>query len=483
MPDTAVLIAVFDGLRRDHVTPERMPRLAAFVEAGSSVPRSRSVFPSATRVNASAFSTGGPAAINGLVANKFFDPAIFPDRLVDTSSRSDVDAAVAGSGMPFLNATSLGEVIGTAGKTMGVWSAASRGTTYLTHPGAERFGHRRLCLHDLDTEGPDTREILARHGALPAAGRPNVARMHYLARIWADVAGRNAEPDVSLVWFNDPDMTYHYKGIGSDEARTALRGVDDAFGMLLDAIAARPDSERFQVITMSDHGQIVARDRIDVAEQFAKVGIRFGGAFGPDVEVAGNLSSVSALRVRDTTALHRVCDFLLDQPWVGAVFARGLGGASGIVPGTFNRDLLMTSHSRAPDVYMIMASDEDTTHAVPGGGPFLSDVPEGGGMHGGLNRHELNNVLALSGSRFRQNFASRLPGGIIDVAPTVLALLGLTPPASMIGRPLVETMADRRFPEVEEIQTIAEIVSNGRPLRLRRHSIGRAIYIGGLEEG
>ena len=481
MPDVAILVAVFDGLRRDHVTPDRMPRLAAFTGAGSDIRRSRSVFPTATRVNASAFSTGAPGAVNGVIANKYFDPAAFPDRLIDTSDRNALEAAMKASGMPFLAARTLGEEIASHGLTMGVWSAASRGTTYLTHPHAERFGHRRLALHDMAADPRSSPEILDRFGPVPPAGRPNSARSLYLARLLVDTFERGAEPDVSVIWFNDPDMTYHYRGLGSEEARESLRAVDEGFGLLLDAIAARPDADRFQVVAMSDHGQIVARNLIDMKGAFGKAGIRYGKAFGDEVEVVGNVSSTSALRVRDTGALYRVAELLLNQPWVGAVFTAGLGGPTGIVPGTLNKDLLNISHSRAPDLYCVMASDEEVSHGVPGGGPYLSDVPEGGGMHGGLNRHEINNVLALGGSRAKKSFVSDIPGGIVDVAPTILALLGKWPAPSMVGRVWSEALLDGGGEEPEVVETVAESWHNGRVVRLTRNTVGRTSYIAGLE--
>lgn len=480
MADAAVLIVVFDGLRRDHITAERMPNLTAFMGCGSDVPRSRSVFPSMTRVNASALATGAPGAINGLVANKFYDPAIFPDRVIDTSSRQDVEEAIERTGRPFLTATSLGDVLGASGRTMAVWSAASPGTTYLTHPNAARFGHRRLCLNDLKADTPEARELTARHGELPPPERPNAKRSRYLESIVVDVLERRAEPDVGLVWFNDPDMTYHYKGIGSDEAREAQKAIDQSFGAILEAVNSRPDRDKFQIIALSDHGQIVAREKIDVKAEFAAGGIRLGKAFGPDVEVVGNLSSVGTLRARDTTALCKLASFLVERPWVGAVFTTGSGGAEGVVPGSFNKDLLMTGHSRAPDLYYVMASDSETTHGALGGGPYRSDVPEGGGMHGGLHLREINNLVALSGSRFKSGYASPLPGGIIDIAPTVLSLLGLQRPPTMIGRVLEETLADGgSLAEAHEL--VAETAANGRASRFVRHRVGRASYIHGLD--
>jgi arylsulfatase A-like enzyme len=47
-------------------------------------------------------------------------------------------------------------------------------------------------------------------------------------------------------------------------------------------------------------------------------------------------------------------------------------------------------------------------------------------------------VLIARGPSFRQRFVSELPSGNVDVAPTVLRLLGVTTEAALDGRPLVE---------------------------------------------
>ncbi len=75
---------------------------------------------------------------------------------------------------------------------------------------------------------------------------------------------------------------------------------------------------------------------------------------------------------------------------------------------------------------------------MPGTAPFdAPDVPEGGGMHGGLHRAELATVLVMQGGPFRRG-ARCAPSGadLTDIAPTVLYLLGVAT-EGMEGRPLL----------------------------------------------
>lgn len=481
------LVVVFDGLRRSHVTAGTMPNLARFVAAGFDVTNSRSVFPSATRVNASAFSTGTVPARNGLVANKFFDPGIFADRVVDTSDRAHLDAGTRAYGGSFLTATTLGEALAQAGRRLGVWSCASPGTTFLLHPRAAEFGHYRLCLRDDETGGsPELAAAIERFGPVPPAGRPNTARVDYVARILLAEIEASRLPDVSVVWFNDPDLTYHYKGIGSPEAMEALAGVDRAFGEICAAVAASPYAERLQIVAMSDHGQIVARRRIDVAAALARAGLRYGDGLGPDIDVAGGLGSSGALRVRDRDPrlVARLAAVLREQDWCGPVFTAGSGGIEGAAPGTLDLSLLLTAHPRMPDLYYVMRADEDAVvDGIEGATDFISDVPEGGGIHGGLARQEMNSLLALGGSLFLPARRSALPGGIIDVAPTMLSLLGIPRPDTMFGRPLVEAIPGRESEAPELRTSAARVEQDGRHMTLRRWHVGRTTYLDGVSVG
>lgn len=474
-----VAIVVFDALRPDHVDATVMPRLAAFLAAGVVVVDSRTVFPSATRVATSAFSTGSVPAVHGLVANRFLDPEAMPERPIDTGSRDDLLAAAQAAGGYYLTAPTMGELIGHAGLEMAVHACGSGGTTWLLHPSAERFGHTRLSLRAGEQGAAgDLAKTVARFGPVPRPARPNAARVAYLARIVVDRIERGPLPDLTVTWFNDPDSTWHYEGLGSSAARAALAAVDQAFGQILDALAASPEADRIQIVAMSDHGQVVARRKIDVKAALARAGLRFAPAFGPDVDYAGSLGSVGAIRVRDgdPRLAARLAAALRDQDWCGLLFSRG-----GAVPGSLDLADVMLDHRRAPDLVYVMSADPtEVIDGVTGATDFDGDVPEGGGMHGGLCRQEIHNLMAFSGSAFRTAARSAVPAGIVDIAPTILKLLGLEAPASMSGRPLVELFADGGdAPEVRS--EVAEVDDGGRVMRLTRWRVMDTAYIARAE--
>ena len=71
---TRVVIFVFDGLQAELVTPELMPRLAAFTTEGVKLERHQPVFPTVTRVNASSIVTGCFPGAHGLPGNRSVIP-------------------------------------------------------------------------------------------------------------------------------------------------------------------------------------------------------------------------------------------------------------------------------------------------------------------------------------------------------------------------------------------------------------------------
>ena len=83
-------------------------------------------------------------------------------------------------------------------------------------------------------------------------------------------------------------------------------------------------------------------------------------------------------------------------------------------------------HARAPDlVYVARCEDAEDRWGLPGRGLATGGPPVGGGMHGGLNRHELATVLMVSAPDGASGVSDARPCGLVDVAPTALELLGL----------------------------------------------------------
>ena len=152
--------------------------------------------------------------------------------------------------------------------------------------------------------------------------------------------------------------------------------------------------------------------------------------------------TVASLYARDAAVQARLVDWLQTQPWCGPIFARAM--ENGALPrGTLPLSDANLDHPRAGDIVLTLHRDD---HAPNGGlaGRCLHDepdIPTGCGMHGGLSSHEINTVLAFSGSQFGNGARVTTPSGIIDILPTVLHGLGLDP-GSVDGRILHEVFQD-----------------------------------------
>ncbi len=92
-----------------------------------------------------------------------------------------------------------------------------------------------------------------------------------------------------------------------------------------------------------------------------------------------------------------------------------------------------------------------TRDGVPGMIPALKTADPVAGTHGTLSKFDLHNTLIASGPDFRSGSIDELPTSNLDVVPTVLHILGITPPWHLDGRVLYEAMMknDAGIPSVE----------------------------------
>jgi arylsulfatase A-like enzyme len=88
--------------------------------------------------------------------------------------------------------------------------------------------------------------------------------------------------------------------------------------------------------------------------------------------------------------------------------------------------------------------------------------------------------MVASGPSFREGAVSATPTGAVDIAPTVLALLGLPAPDRMDGRILHEALAEgREDPPSPEDAIMEATVPGGTPRRLLIHRVGATSYVHG----
>lgn len=442
-----VVIAVFDGLRPDMVVPALMPRLAAFAGQSLWFREARSVFPSMTRVATSSIATGAPPAVHGVVGNAFYFPEVTRDFVFDTSKAEDIRLAEAALGAPLLTAPTFADSLAAHGRTFAVAHAGSAGSAYAINPRAAGNGHWTFSIMgEAFTRTPGAvAEVVGALGPLPARDLPRFAETEYLARVFADHVLGERNPDVALVWFNEPDTSFHYKFIGSETTRQIMRAADAAFGRILDAVRARPDADDIAIIVASDHGQISSRGVTSMKSLLTEAGHPAAKASerrlnGAKVAITGG--NMGEIRVLDGDLERRdaIARWLMTRDEIGMVFTAGADPVHGSVEGSFSTRLVGLDHPRGPDLVYVLRSDTGAdAHGLPGLGLITDgDVPMGGGMHGGLNRHELNTVLILGGAASAGR-AEKLdaPCGIIDIGPTLLDLLGIAPAPTMAGTSLL----------------------------------------------
>src|SRR6516165_6023877 len=131
---TLNIVLVLDGLRPDAITAEETPNLWKLRREGVDFVNSHSVFPTVTRVNATAISTGTTPGRNGMVGNSIYVRAVDPRHAFSNDDHKlllRLDE-VTGGGMVL--AKSLGEILQESGRRLVTVSSRSTGSALLNKP-------------------------------------------------------------------------------------------------------------------------------------------------------------------------------------------------------------------------------------------------------------------------------------------------------------------------------------------------------------
>ncbi len=470
-----VMLAL-DGLRPDMVSPEATPNLARLAAAGTRFAHARSVFPSETRVATPSLITGCRPGGHGMVANTLYDAAAAPERLIRTKLVEDVLAMAQGGESP-LQRPSLGQRLAQVGLSFALVSAGTAGAARLLHPAAERLGQFRWNVEE--TEGATAAAMRDRFGETPPHAVPNLPRLRHAARILLDHVLPELRPDVTLVWLSEPDVSFHWGGLRAPHAREALRAADAIVGQVMDWRGAQPDAADIVLVVLSDHGHVTGRGKLSLAEELRRAGFRAGTGLGPESEIAVAPAAAPGLWFRDPALAPQVAEWLARQPWCGPLLARD----PALLPegAALPLALLGSGHARSADIVVTFAGSEAPDEwGLPGHAPFdAPDVPEGGGMHGGLHRAELATVLVMQGGPVRAGCVSLAPCDLTDIAPSVLHLLGLDH-TGMEGRPLRDAWADPAEPPPT---CDALLLPRGFVLETMRPAEGGRLYPTALRRG
>ncbi|MDA9505268.1 nucleotide pyrophosphatase [Bradyrhizobium sp. CCBAU 11386] len=484
--DLRFLIVAFDGLRADLIGPGLTPNLWRLKAAGVTLASHRTVYPSETRAAFPSLVTGATTARHGMVGNAYVDRSVTPPRYIDSSDAILLRRLDLESGGRLYSALSLGEILAANGRSLGVLSTNTPGTTRLFHHKAEEFGHVRLSGHFREVCTPDDvlAEVEARIGppsAAPPNTEPDTVGQEWITTAFLDIVWPRYRPDVTVLSYGEPDITSHFHGTGAEPTRSIITHCDRQFGRVLDWWEAEGRGAGVQIIAISDHGHITGHTRTSVSMSLRAAGFSPGIAPARDVNVVVVPGQVGALYLADPndTNVASLVATITAAPWCGPVFTRAKDEVRGIAPGSFSNRLVYADHARAPDVTFSFRSDDTIDPFGLVGGTFYDSAhPTGLGLHGGLHPKELAAVGIIAGSVFASDSVSSIPSGICDFAPTILHLLGIRAPPSMSGRILNEVARTGRPPPEPTVrgETFEARLGDYRQV-LRRVAVESTTYV------
>ena len=457
-PGRLVAIFVVDGLRPDSINQADTPTLDRLRSEGVDYRNSHSIFPTSTRVNAAALVTGTYPARHGIVGNSMFVAGVNPQAPFDTADHTQLMRLEDAEGRVVTTPT-LAEVLGRHGRKVVTLSSGTTGNGFLLNPQA-RHG-AGVAIHGLFDPGKtaayprEISDVVIKRFGSPPPDPDDLGQMEWTDTVLRDYVLPELRPDVVIDWMGPLDAAQHAHGVGSPQARDALRAIDGSLSRTIARMQALMPASRLDVVITSDHGFAQHTEGVNIAQALIGAGLKASAASTDVIVASQSQSMLFYVPSHDAGAVARLVEFLQRQPSVGAIFTRGGRDGRGSVPGTFSFDVTQGAHaSRSPDVAVALNwTSSRNPYGVPGTHTIASGktgpLTGGASGHGGLSPWVVRNTLILWGSGFKTRTRIEAPASLADVMPTVLKLLAIEPEPcpSACGRLLEESLrgaSDRR---------------------------------------
>ena len=434
-----ILVFVFDGLQPEQVNSRLMPNLSALAANGVTFENHHSVFPTVTRVNVSSMVTGLNPGGHGLAGNRLLIRDFDPARAL--SAMEPELAQIAKAGGPVLLAPTLAEILSKHGQEYVAIGVGTSGNAYLHNPNADDSGDRLggATIHPTFALPRKLHEsLIDRFGQWPEESRPNTPRIAHAMRILTEYVIPERRPAVALIWSSEPDKSQHAAGVGSGLSDTAIKEADGQLGSLMRWLRETGRADDTDIIVASDHGYSTISETINVEALLREAGFSSGGHAGEVIVAQNGGAALFYTQPGDLAMAGRLAGWLMAQPWCGTVTASD--AVAGIV-GTLPASLVGNQGPRAPELTVSFNWDSSPNEAGYRGKVYATGGEPGTGQHGSMSRHEIHGVLFASGPSFKSTLKLDNPSGNLDLAPTLLRLLGISGDRDMHGRVLEEALA------------------------------------------
>jgi arylsulfatase A-like enzyme len=501
-----VVVVVWDGMRPDFVSEQNTPTLWKLAHEGVTFRNHHSVYPSATMVNGTALITGVYPGTNGIIANHVYRTDIDSRQAIDVENPEVVKRGDELSGGKYISLATIAELVQRAAGRTVMASAKTVGLLLDRQFGVRRhvgaFGKTGDVSPDVKRQhvtavqnsvtlfagkslpGDALAPITDVLGPFPSG---HVQQDSWTTKAVTDLLLKDGVPILSILWLGEPDLTQHESAPGAPAALTAIKSADENLAAVLSALDRQKARETTDLFVVSDHGFSTIRRSIDLRKILNDAGFSAKTEFTDEpkpgeIMLAGNGGSVVFYVIgHDETVTRRLIEFLQQSDFAGVIFTKMP------MQGTFGLEQANIQNDHAPDVVMAFRwSDSKNQFGVPGMIDADWQRAAGKGTHATLSRFDMHNTLIAAGPDFRRGKADDLPTGNIDVAPTILQILGIKPPVQMDGRILSEAMvngdgaASELKPEVKTIEGSNDLPSGRWRQTLKVSRVGSTLY---LDEG
>jgi hypothetical protein len=257
--------------------------------------------------------------------------------------------------------------------------------------------------------------------------------------------GRRERPDLLSVSLSTTDAIGHAFGPDSREIHDQLLRVDRWLGSFLDSLARVVPLERTVVVLTADHGVTPLPEyAVTVRHQRAgRVGLdfvvrgavwaltpRYGTGFGMEFDNGLVTADVDAMRGRGVNVDSVAAALAAEAsalPGVGAVYTPATLGAAP----TSDAGAALWRNLLPNDYGWLLCALTQPGYVWSAGGLQAA--------HGSANPEDQAVPLVFFGSRIHARTVTR-PVSTVDIAPTLAALLGVTPGETLDGRVLAEVL-------------------------------------------
>jgi arylsulfatase A-like enzyme len=269
---------------------------------------------------------------------------------------------------------------------------------------------------------------------------PNITADGWTTKSLTQGLWKKGVPKYSLLWLSEPDASQHDTGPGSDTSLAAIESSDKNLEKVLKALDEKKIRDKTDVFVVSDHGFSTIQRGPDVADLLKKAKFkafrRFEDPEEGDVMVVGLGGSVSLYVFgHEEKTIRRLVEFFQGTDFAGVIFCRlNVEGAFPL------EQVRIGTSNNVPDVVVAMRWSAEKSEVGTPGLLAAEGGKKGKGSHGSLSRFDMHNTLVAAGPDLKSGLIDELPSGNVDLAPTILHILGVSPPSRMDGRVLHEAL-------------------------------------------